>query len=247
MKKFIFFLIFSNLTFSQEKIEIFFNSSSDIPDEKSTLFFNIWMKENTSVEIIKITGHCDDIDSNSYNKDLASRRIKSIKENLVVNKIYLRSNLVIENYGEDFVQSTNSSINRKVVVYYIKNTLSSKIKKAIKGDLIKLENFFFDYSSSQVLPKSYDSLNELLKVLNDYPKLKIEIQGHICCQNLYQPDITSTERAKAIYSFLIKNKIDKCRLSFKGYGVTRPIHPIPEKSIQEEDDNRRVEILIVEN
>ena len=36
-------------------------------------------------------------------------------------------------------------------------------------------------------------------------------------------------------------------MSFKGYGVTRPVHPIPEKNTQEEDENRRVEILIVEN
>ncbi|HCQ12404.1 MAG TPA: hypothetical protein DIU01_03925 [Flavobacterium sp.] len=34
-------------------------------------------------------------------------------------------------------------------------------------------------------------------------------------------------------------------MSFKGYGVTRPIHPIPEKSTQEEDNNRRVEVLVI--
>jgi outer membrane protein OmpA-like peptidoglycan-associated protein len=36
-------------------------------------------------------------------------------------------------------------------------------------------------------------------------------------------------------------------MTFKGYGVSRPIHPIPEKNTTEEDENRRVEILIVEN
>jgi outer membrane protein OmpA-like peptidoglycan-associated protein len=36
-------------------------------------------------------------------------------------------------------------------------------------------------------------------------------------------------------------------MTFKGYGVSKPVHPIPEKNAQEEDDNRRVEILIVEN
>ncbi len=36
-------------------------------------------------------------------------------------------------------------------------------------------------------------------------------------------------------------------MTFKGYGVSRPIHPIPEKNALEEDENRRVEILIVEN
>ena len=83
--------------------------------------------------------------------------------------------------------------------------------------------------------------------MNDNPKLKIEIQGHICCKLPNQIDAVSTARARAIYNFLIANKVNRKRLSFKGFGATRPIHPIPEKSTQEEEDNRRVEIMIVEN
>ena len=83
--------------------------------------------------------------------------------------------------------------------------------------------------------------------MNDNPKLKVEIQGHICCKLPDQVDAVSTARARFIYNFLIQNKIDRKRLTFKGYGVSRPIHPIPEKNSQEEDDNRRVEIMIVEN
>jgi outer membrane protein OmpA-like peptidoglycan-associated protein len=36
-------------------------------------------------------------------------------------------------------------------------------------------------------------------------------------------------------------------MTYKGYGVSRPIHPIPEQNSLEEDENRRVEILILEN
>ena len=48
-------------------------------------------------------------------------------------------------------------------------------------------------------------------------------------------------------SFLFNNNIDKSRLSYKGFGVTEPIHLIPEKDETERAANRRVEILIVEN
>jgi outer membrane protein OmpA-like peptidoglycan-associated protein len=44
-----------------------------------------------------------------------------------------------------------------------------------------------------------------------------------------------------------RNKIDSKRMTFKGYGTSRPIHKIPEKNESEADENRRVEILIVEN
>jgi flagellar motor protein MotB len=83
--------------------------------------------------------------------------------------------------------------------------------------------------------------------MQDYPKLKIEIQGHICCQISKDINDVSTARAKSIYYFLIQNKIDRKRMKYKGYGVTKPIHKIPEKNSQEEDENRRVEILILEN
>ena len=75
---------------------------------------------------------------------------------------------------------------------------------------------------------------------------KIEIQGHICCQNEKDPYDISTARARAVYMFLLRNKIDRKRMTYKGYGITRPIHPIPEQSEAEKDENRRVEIMIVE-
>ncbi|WP_396192112.1 OmpA family protein [Flavobacterium sp.] len=249
--KILFFLFFllSNEVHSQEKIEVFFDSNSDVPSVASTTIFSNWMNENPDVEVLRITGHCDDTDSSSYNKDLASRRINSIIENIEGRKIKISATIVIENHGEDFEQSINQSDNRKVVVYFRKvnqsNTLYNKVQKSNKGDLIKLENIYFDYSSAKLLPESFKTLNELIQVLNDYPKLEIEIQGHICCQNKYQPDTISSERAKAIYTYLVKNDISTKRLSFKGYGVTRPIHPIPEKSSQEEDNNRRVEVFVI--
>jgi flagellar motor protein MotB len=88
---------------------------------------------------------------------------------------------------------------------------------------------------------------ELLCVLEDHPNLKIQIQGHICCQLVSDFEDISTLRARAVYTFLIQNKINRKRLSYKGFGITRPIHPIPEKSEQEANENRRVEILILEN
>ena len=56
----------------------------------------------------------------------------------------------------------------------------------------------------------------------------------------------STQRAKAIHNFLVSNEIDKSRLSYKGFGSTQPIYPLPEKDETQRAANRRVEILIVE-
>ena len=82
--------------------------------------------------------------------------------------------------------------------------------------------------------------------MEENENLRIEIQGHICCQLVTDKNDVSTARAKAIYNFLIRNRIDRKRMSFKGYGTSKPIHTIPEKNETEADENRRVEILLLE-
>ena len=121
------------------------------------------------------------------------------------------------------------------------------IKEAKVGEIIKLPNIYFYNNVAKTLPKSQPTLQELLCAMEENPKLKIEIQGHICCQKGSDVKNVSFARAKAVYLFLIKNKINKNRMTYKGYGVSRPVHPIPEKNAQEEEENRRVEVLIVEN
>jgi outer membrane protein OmpA-like peptidoglycan-associated protein len=156
------------------------------------------------------------------------------------------------------VQSEVQDENRRVTIIFQEKKpiivevapdqkLKDKLKDSKVGDLIRLPNLYFFNNSAKIVPKSQPVLYDLLCLMNDNPKLKIEIQGHICCKLPNQVDAVSTARARAIYNFLIANKVSRKRLSFKGFGATRPIHPIPEKSTQEEDDNRRVEIMIVEN
>lgn len=244
---FLVLLFVATLSFSQEKIEVFFDFNKDIPNVTSTEFFNIWMNENRDVEVVKISGYCDSIDNSAYNKDLASRRIKSIIENLKGGKITINPKVVIDNNGKDFKQSKNQAENRKVVIYFNRNKLSNSISKSNKGDLIKLRALNFYNNSDVIVPKSQPVLKELLDIMKSNTKLKIEIQGHICCKLPNQEDTISEARAKAVYDYLIKNKIDKGRMTYKGYGVSNPIYKIPEKNDFEADENRRVEILIIEN
>ena len=54
-------------------------------------------------------------------------------------------------------------------------------------------------------------------------------------------------RAKAINNFLVANGINEKRLTYKGFGSTQPIFPLPEKDEGQRSANRRVEIMIVAN
>jgi outer membrane protein OmpA-like peptidoglycan-associated protein len=243
---------------AQGKFEVFFDFNEDVPNAESKIHLQNWIDANKNVDVIKVFGYCDSVDINDYNKKLAGRRINSVLGILKDNKISIDQNVELNPLGEDFQQSKIQSENRKVAVFYTEakkpepksktvEILSEQIKKAKPGDLIKLQNINFFNNSDKIVPKSKPVLEDLLCIMRENPKLKIEIQGHICCQLERDSNGISTARARAVEVFLIRNKIAKNRLSSKGFGITKPIHPIPEQNEDEEDENRRVEILIVEN
>jgi outer membrane protein OmpA-like peptidoglycan-associated protein len=210
--------------------------------------------------VSKIYGYCDWKGSSSYNDTLSLRRVAEVYEYLKNSGIKVLPNYEMIGFGKDFNQSQEQWENRKVIVYYSDKaevapvkvdslSLENRIRKSKSGDKIKLENINFFNMSARIVPESQPILYQLLCAMEENPKLKIEIQGHICCQTEKDNDLTylSTMRARAIYNYLLRKKINRNRLSFKGFGNTQPIFPIPEKNEAERDANRRVEIQIVEN
>lgn len=121
-----------------------------------------------------------------------------------------------------------------------------KIGTAKAGEKLRIENLNFYENSFGIMPDSRPKLYELLETMKLHPGLKIKLQGHVCCMKADRQDL-STKRAKAVMLFLNKQGIDKSRLSFEGFGVSQPVYAIPEKTPEEREANRRVEILIVEN
>lgn len=130
--------------------------------------------------------------------------------------------------------------------YKLDTDFMQKMHEAPVGQKLKIENLNFQINTFIVVPQSKGKMYELLLVMKSNPNLKIEIQGHLCCMPNDRLDL-STQRAKAINNFLVANGINDNRITFKGFGSTQPIYPLPEKDEAQRSANRRVEILIVEN
>jgi outer membrane protein OmpA-like peptidoglycan-associated protein len=122
----------------------------------------------------------------------------------------------------------------------------SKLSEAKAGDYVVMKNLNFVLNTFAVVKESVPKLYELLLVMQQNPDLVIEIHGHICCNPKDFRDL-STQRAKAIKQFLVGKGIDASRVSFKGFGSTKPKYPLPENNEFEASENRRVEIFIVKN
>ncbi|WP_445719025.1 OmpA family protein [Flavobacterium sp.] len=115
------------------------------------------------------------------------------------------------------------------------------------GDKLVMNNLYFYDRSGIFVPESLPVMEELLEFMIAHPKVKIEIQGHICCQLGEDPEDIALIRAIAVHNYLVANDIDDERLMYKSFGSTQPLHKIPEKNEKERNENRRVEILILEN
>ena len=259
MKKlfYIVFLILCSIH-SQEKLNVYFDFDKSELNEDAVRKINSWIAEGKEYEVVKLYGFCDWKGTNEYNDTLALKRVNEVYDFLLKSKIDVKKDIEIRGFGKNFDQSKIQGENRRVTIIFkekkevvVEKTNQEKLNDLFKnskiGDLIKLPTIYFYNNSAKIISKSQPILYDLLCVLTDNPNLKIEIQGHICCKLPSEYEGVSTARAKAIYNFLILNKIDRKRLTFKGYGVTKPIHSIPEKNAQEEEENRRVEVLIIEN
>ncbi|MFV0366535.1 MAG: OmpA family protein [Mangrovibacterium sp.] len=119
-----------------------------------------------------------------------------------------------------------------------------KLEKLAVGNSIVLQHIFFNYNSFELLPESHNELDKLVSLFSEFPKLQIEIGGHTDNQGSQEYNLKlSSQRAEAVYNYLVESGIDKKLLSFKGYGAIMPI----ESNDTEEGraQNRRTEFKII--
>lgn len=112
------------------------------------------------------------------------------------------------------------------------------------GTTIILHNIFFDFDKSVLLQQSYNELQNLVNILEAYPKMKIEIRGHTDGHGSADYNQRLSEnRAKAVVDYLVSRGIDPKRLQYKGFGKSKPI--ASNTTEEGRARNRRVEFLIL--
>ena len=115
-----------------------------------------------------------------------------------------------------------------------------------KGATIVLKNIFFETGKFELKSESKSELDKLVSLLRDNPDLKIQIDGHT--DNVGQEkdnQLLSTNRAKSVVAYLLSKAINTQRLTYKGFGSTKPVSDnLTEKG---KSLNRRTELSIISN
>ena len=82
----------------------------------------------------------------------------------------------------------------------------------------------FQLGKATLVPESYGVLNQIVSIMNKYPDYKLSIDGHT--DNTGTAEVNrklSENRAKACYDYLASKGIPTNRMSFQGFGPSKPI------------------------
>lgn len=122
-----------------------------------------------------------------------------------------------ENY---FTKKTDIRIGR------LKNDTSILVSVSIQPipeKPIVLPDIYYELNKWDLLPQYQDSLMVLVKILNDNPKITIELASHTDSRatDAYN-DTLSLKRAETVVQFLTEKGVNRERLTAKGYGEKVP-------------------------
>lgn len=121
------------------------------------------------------------------------------------------------------------------------------INEMITETEVKLNNIYFEFNKSNITQQGALELDKLVKIMKDYPEMKILVRSHTDSKGKADYNLKLSERrAQSTMQYLISKDIDVQRLSAKGMGATAPKIDCKSNCTDDEDaQNRRSEFLIV--
>jgi outer membrane protein OmpA-like peptidoglycan-associated protein len=127
--------------------------------------------------------------------------------------------------------------------------LSPKIRRKLvilrKHKLQLKRKVHFQTGKAEILPDSYQLLDQVIDTIVSNHIEKIRVEGHTDSRGSDAANLRlSQARAEAVRTYLVERGISPDRIEAKGYGETRPIAPNLTK--RGRAMNRRVEFHIVE-
>jgi outer membrane protein OmpA-like peptidoglycan-associated protein len=116
-----------------------------------------------------------------------------------------------------------------------------KTEEIKRGGLV-LKGVNFVSGKAVLTRNSFTILDMVCESLQEWPEVKLEIQGHTDNQGKAAANMKlSQERAESVRIYLLSKGVAANRLTAVGYGVTRPV--ADNKTAAGRETNRRVELL----
>lgn len=156
-----------------------------------------------------------------------------------------------QQYNLNFYNDSSFSFTKTIT---LADTAELKSLKTIlpqlkKGSKYSIGSINFVGGSVQYLPRAVPSMYNLFKLLKKNPSLKIKIIGHSNGRDMMDEKgiIAFTKgRATSIRNYLAIQGIDEKRIEIDGKGDHEMLYKIPKANAMQQEENRRVEILVLD-
>lgn len=159
---------------------------------------------------------------------------------------YYKRNLPSGSYritvsAKDYVEASKTIYIRKGETVTLDFKLKKKEIKKPPKKKPHFKNIYFGRGSSIPTPKSFEALQDAVRILKKNPKLKVVIEGHTDSVGKRSANYyLSLRRANWVKNYLISHGVSSNRLKVVGCGETKPIGD--NRTITGRALNRRVEI-----
>ncbi|MDD2199707.1 MAG: OmpA family protein [Bacteroidales bacterium] len=124
----------------------------------------------------------------------------------------------------------------------LKINMNFILTELVAGEEYDIADIEFEFDSAKLKPSSFESLDQLVKTMQNNPKVNFSIIGHTDNVGAKEyNDNLSYQRAMSVANYLIENGINRNRLNIEGKGFSEP--KVPNDSEENRAINRRVVMI----
>ncbi|MCF6366141.1 MAG: OmpA family protein [Bacteroidales bacterium] len=150
------------------------------------------------------------------------------------------------------ITTYNGILNRMGEYSFNINLQKIKIGENL-GQILEINPIYFDFNKYNIRPDAANELDKIVKIMNEYPKMEIELSSHTDCRgsSIYNLKL-SDKRAKASAHYIKVRITNPTRISGQGYGENKLINKCGceggqkvECTEAQHQQNRRTEFKII--
>jgi outer membrane protein OmpA-like peptidoglycan-associated protein len=117
------------------------------------------------------------------------------------------------------------------------------IRQDARGTIVSLADILFDFDKATLRRDVEFNLVKIATILNQFGEMSVLVEGHTDAIGTDEYNLgLSKKRAQAVSDFLASQGVDAKRLSWEGYGKTRPV--ADNDTDEGRQKNRRVDLVI---
>lgn len=142
-----------------------------------------------------------------------------------------------------------SSVELSTLNLTTSKTLRADIKMLCAGDIVKVENIYYDLNKATIRADAAAELDNLADLMNKYPDMRIELRSHTDSRAEKSFNLRlSALRAQAVVDYLTDKGIVPYRMRAVGYGESQLLNGCTDGvdcTEEEHQQNRRTEFKVL--